>query len=92
MRHADRATFAWLLFLGAVALGTLWALDDLKAWLGPLFRAALPVHTSVLGECSTPVEGEQLMIMVSKRGGKVSVEGCMFVGSTGTYGRRGGRP
>lgn len=67
----------------------LWTADDLKAWLGPLVQRALPVHTSALGECHAPVEGEQLLIVVTKRGGKVRVDSCMFVGSRGTYSRKG---
>lgn len=81
-RHADRAALVWLLFLGLVALGTLWAWDDLKAWLQPhlaAFRTSGPV------DCRQPTDFEQLHIILAWREGKLTVTGCMYVGAKGTY-------
>ena len=88
MNRRLAALLTVLLFAGAVAVGAYWARDDLKAWLGPLLQRARPVQASALGECHAPVEGERLLIVVVKHGGKLRVDACMFVGSRGTYSPR----
>lgn len=88
MRLADRPRLVALLAAGMLAAGVFWALDDLKAWLGPFFKRTA-VQTSALGDCQAPLEGEQLLIVVTKRDGRVRVDSCMFVGSRGTYSRKG---
>lgn len=85
MRHADKAALTWILFIGAVVLGAVWAKDDLQAWLRPLFARA--VYTSALGRCDAPLEGETLVIILTKRNGRIELTACSFVGSRGSYGR-----
>ncbi len=85
MRPADHPRLIALLMVGAFAGGLLWAAEDLKAWLHPLFSRI--VQTSGIPasvRCTLPTEHERLVIVVSWQDGALKHR-CMFVGSRGTY-------
>ena len=84
MRLLDRPRLLALLAAGALAAGAFWALDDLKAWLRPLFQTSAQPGTA----CVLPTEHERLMVVFYWDDGKLRHR-CSFVGSRGTYSRKG---
>lgn len=83
-RHAEYAADIIVAVMCAAALALAW--PDIHAWLAdqPVVTAAPPV----LVHCRMPTEHEQLHIVATERDGRIVAE-CLYLGSRGTYRRRG---
>lgn len=88
----------WLerLFSAVLAVGLVAAT---VLWLGPRVLAALAHEArqartvDVAHDCRAPVDTEQLHVVLVSRDGRVTFDGCLYVGSRGTYRRtRSGLP
>lgn len=85
LRTALEALAAWLLAL-ACLVGIGWllvpTLMDALAHEQRRLRAVEVAH-----DCAPPTEHERLHVVLVSREGRVAVDGCLYMGSRGTYRR-----
>jgi len=74
------------LFIGAVVVTALvlWGFPHFERWLQAQHASA--VRMSALAGCRQPGELEQLHIVILQRDGRLVIDGCIYIGSRGTYG------
>lgn len=85
MRPSDSARLSVLIALGAIVALAVWAREDLKTWLQPLFKPAVQTFVQPPpATCSLPTEHEQMVVVFFWREGSLRHR-CLFTGSRGTY-------